>query len=181
MSIYRANYQTTDVDPGDIEVDQAWDWVGLIVQSKRPFENGYARVDAGRLWVVTKSRGSLDLKSEPCGECGFSMNVSDVPRVDHEVERIMRYARVDYPESLKVDVEDVPWNEARKRTDGSAGPFTTNVAWYDPTVFCYIEGWFYEKDRHGSPKVPVDPNDLEAWAPVREFSVPGVLENQDGS
>lgn len=118
MPTFRKHTQTTDVDPDDLETDAAWDWVGLIVEAQLEFRNGLGSLPAGSLYVVQRSWGGLDLKSEPCDGCGISFFISDVARESHSVEPVMRYARCEHPDSLRIDdLRELPWQEARERLE----------------------------------------------------------------
>ncbi len=54
------------------------DWVGALVESKRPIANGCAELPAGTKWRVSRHYRGLEMKSMPCIKCGISLFVTRV-------------------------------------------------------------------------------------------------------
>lgn len=55
-----------------------WDWVGLVVRTKKEMRNGWGVIPAGTEMVVTHQRSGAHLASKPCACCGLTAIIAKV-------------------------------------------------------------------------------------------------------
>ena len=61
------------------------DWVGLMVRSLVPLQNGHTRFPAGTCFEVTRNWSGLHLLSIGCPTCGIRRSIRGVSERDVEI------------------------------------------------------------------------------------------------
>jgi len=59
-------------------LERKWDWVGLVVRTRRVLQNGLGTIPEGSFALVKGQHNGADLVFKPCDDCGVQFNINKV-------------------------------------------------------------------------------------------------------